>query len=231
VQEQDTAYPYSSSRHHDDTVIIFDWDDTLLCTSALRSCEPEQLDMLGHLAKATLELALRLGTTIIVTNATDGWVQRSASIFMPNLLPTLRRIPILSAREVHQDVFPDDALAWKRETFCELLRRKRACELNLIVLGDSIAEIQAADAVGKILGHIPLVKTVKFKPEPSSVELLSQLRVLACELRKLVEEGRSISKAFVPEVDACRTRGACRWTLTEVSPRSGRLCTRAGSTR
>merc|ERR1719183_273257 len=100
---------------------------------------------------------------MIVTNANDGWVQQSARRHMPRLLPTLKRVPIVSAREVNEHLFPADPLAWKRETFCKLLRRKVAWELNLIVLGDSFAEIEAATAVNEILGDMPLVKTVKFK--------------------------------------------------------------------
>jgi len=194
----------------------------LLCTSALKNCEPAQLIKLEKLVKATLELAMNFGTTLIVTNANDGWVQQSASVHMPLLLPTLKRVPVVSAREVHEHLFPEEPLAWKRETFWKLLRRKIAWELNLIVLGDSFAEIGAADAVGKILGHMPLVKTVKFKASPSPSELLSELRVVGGELGKLVEENRSISKALVQDRAPCRAHETCRWTLSEVGPRCSR---------
>jgi len=204
-------------RDHADTVIIFDWDDTLLCTSALCNCEPAQLQILEQLVKATLELAMSLGTTLIVTNANDGWVQQSASMHMPRLGPTLKRVPVVSAREVHEHLFPEEPLAWKRETFWKLLRRKIAWELNLVVLGDSLAEMYAADAIGKVLGHMPLVKTVKFKSEPSLCELLSELQVIGFELGKLVEENRSTNKALVRDWASCRE--SYRWTLSEVDAR------------
>lgn len=204
-----------------DTVIIFDWDDTLFCTSALKECEPAHLYKLEHIVKATLELAMNLGTTLIVTNANDGWVQQSASIHMPRLLPILKRIAVVSAREVHEHVFPEEPYTWKRETFLKLLRRKIACELNLIVLGDSFAEIEAADAVGQTLGHVPLVKTVKFKADPSPNELLSELHVIGGELGKLVQENRSTSKALVQDRASCRPHDS-RWTLSEVRPRCSR---------
>jgi len=208
-------------RVHADTVIIFDWDDTLLCTSALSSCEPAQLSKLEQIAKATLELATDLGTTLIVTNANDGWVQQSASIHMPCLLPILKRVPVVSAREVHEHIFPEEPLAWKRETFWKLLRRKCHGQLNLIVLGDSFAEIHAADAVSKIFGHVPLVKTVKFKAAPSPSELFSELRLISRELVKLVEENRSISKALVQD-RSHRAAESCRWILRDVRPHCSR---------
>jgi hypothetical protein len=223
IQSMRDAQKPPAQGAHPDTVIIFDWDDTLLCTSALKKCEPVQLLKLEQLVKATLELAMNFGTTLIVTNANDGWVQKSASKHMPHLLPTLKRIPIVSAREVHEDLFPEEPYTWKRETFLKLLRRKIAWELNLIVLGDSFAEIEAAESVSETLGHQPLVKTVKFKADPSLGELMSQLYVISGELGKLVQENRSTSKALVQD----SSRAPCRpheskWTLSEVRPRCSR---------
>lgn len=208
---------------HADTVLIFDWDDTLLCTSALNSCTPAQLIELEQLAESTLELAMSFGTTLIVTNANEGWVQQSAGSYMPHLLAgTLQRVPVVSAREVHEHLFPDDPLGWKRETFCKLLRRKIGSELNLIVLGDSFAEIGAADVVGEMLDTC-LVKTVKFKSSPSPSELLSELHLISGELGKLVAENRSISTALVQHTASCRPQEAsCHWSLCDVTPRCAR---------
>lgn len=217
-----SATALSAQGGHADTVIIFDWDDTLFCTSALERCGPAELLKLEQLVRATLELALELGTTLIVTNANDGWVQQSAGIHMPRLLPTLKRVPVVSARDVYEDHFPEEPKAWKRETFWKLLRTKKASELNLIVLGDSVCEIEAADIIGKALKHVPLVKTVKFKAEPSTSELLSQLQVIEGELGKLVAENRSTSKALVQDWASCRPHESCRWRLSEVRPRCSR---------
>merc|ERR1740138_332962 len=71
------------------TVIIFDWDDTLLCTSWLNQRQEETLPPVieRHLkgieraAIVLLESALRLASTrtFIITNAMNGWVEYSAA--------------------------------------------------------------------------------------------------------------------------------------------------------
>merc|ERR1740123_1489068 len=72
------------------TVIIFDWDDTLICSSSL--CEfveqhgstPElksHLRKMAQRSQSMLEMALRMGHTYIITNSVSGWVEHSASIW------------------------------------------------------------------------------------------------------------------------------------------------------
>merc|ERR1719162_2397330 len=85
------------------TVIIFDWDDTLLCTSFLRMmegsflapCVEEQLQACEKASLQLLELALSLGQTFIITNALGGWVESSAEYWAPSLLPLLKRVEVI----------------------------------------------------------------------------------------------------------------------------------------
>jgi hypothetical protein len=76
------------------TLIIFDWDDTLLCTGYLNKfgrCGlellpveiQETLEDAGRVAAKLLGLALSLGQTFIITNAVHGWVEQSASFWAP----------------------------------------------------------------------------------------------------------------------------------------------------
>jgi len=61
--------------------------------------------------------------------------------------------------------------------------------LNLIVIGDSRAEIDAAKYATKLCGgHRPLLKTIKFKKCPTVHDLLGQLLQLAQELDHIVQE-------------------------------------------
>ncbi len=69
-----------------ETVIIFDWDDTILCTSFINptgTFNPKQkisqqitdhLKILEKCAKKILELSVACGKTYIITNAGEGWV-------------------------------------------------------------------------------------------------------------------------------------------------------------
>ena len=82
------------------SVIIFDWDDTLLCTSFLnlRLPTPEvppqvqkQLRQLETVGDELLRAAMKLGQTFIITNAMRGWVEYSAQKYVPKLLDTLSK--------------------------------------------------------------------------------------------------------------------------------------------
>lgn len=200
-----------------DTVIIFDWDDTLLCSSSLGSAKPAQLSELTLLVDEVLKAAMCLGLTLIVTNAHLSWVKDSASRFMSALLPTLERLPIVSARERHEHRHPGDCFAWKREAFREVLHERVHDSLNLLVLGDSLAEIHAAEHVAAGPGASPIVKTVKFKESPSPGDLIGQLRALVPELARLVDGGRSLSKTLVRRMLPYQAPpDTLAWTLSDV---------------
>ena len=80
-----------------ETVIVFDWDDTILPTSwlerlhAVTSGRQEQpkaqrlMATLCDVASETLKLAETLGEVIIITNSAPGWVVQSCEQFMPQL--------------------------------------------------------------------------------------------------------------------------------------------------
>mmetsp|Transcript_16751 Transcript_16751/g.36004 ORF Transcript_16751/g.36004 Transcript_16751/m.36004 type:complete len:417 (-) Transcript_16751:377-1627(-) len=185
-------------------LFIFDWDDTLLCSSALRSSSPspppEVLADIAGAAEALLLTALSLGETIIITNGTESWVNDSASRFLPGLVKSLAGIQSISARARHEQYFPEDPFAWKRQAFQELLSdrhaemsspaRRRAgsdvgTDTNLIVVGDSWYEIEAArSTLGLSVGPMT-VKTLKLKEAPSAQELLGQMRRLTLELPRI----------------------------------------------
>jgi len=173
----------------DDTLIIFDWDDTLLCSSAinLQQWSQPQLDGLCATVENTLGHAMELGEVMIVTNGVDWWVEDSCRRFLPGLLPLLGRLHVKSARHDYEPLYPGDPFAWKRETFKDILKpRPRAT--NLVVIGDSFSEIHAAHGALHCMVHGSLVKTVKFKEHPSADELRGQLRRVSQEMSSLVSQ-------------------------------------------
>jgi hypothetical protein len=186
------------------TVIIFDWDDTLLCSTAINRhiWTSDQLAELEALVGDILETSMRLGETHIITNGNGTWIQESSKYFFPNLSPILQRLHVMSARFKYEDTFPGDHYQWKRQAFKEVLAQR--CKLvdpaqgvNLIVLGDSLAEMQAAEGATKVLSGVSLVKTVKFQELPSASDLIGQLRKARCVLHGLVSLGRSTSRGLV----------------------------------
>lgn len=211
-----------------DTVIIFDWDDTLLCSSAINNQQwsPQQLQQLERAVETILQTAMRLGETMIVTNGNSTWVQDSTRRFFPGLQPTLDRLMVMSARASYESSYPGDPFSWKRQAFKEILARRRqeggyVGGVNLIVLGDSPAEIEAAQTATKVLYGKSVVKTVKFKEAPSVNELLGQLRRVLQELGNIVQEERSGNKGLVQRTFPAHldhlSSWASGWRLSETA--------------
>ncbi|CAD7952878.1 unnamed protein product [Amoebophrya sp. A25] len=183
------------------TVIIFDWDDTLLCTSFLnlRLPTPEipghvqrQLLLLERVGAQLLELAMKLGQTFIITNAMKGWVEYSASKYVPRLLPTLQKIQIISARGNYEHAFPGNYGQWKIEAFLEVQRQLNSQIItNLISLGDSNMEMEAVHVMGKEFAQA-LIKTIKFRESPTPEELVKQLELVGQKFEKIILNARNL---------------------------------------
>ena len=181
--------PSSKNKTHN-SIIIFDWDDTLLCTSYLTKNglfddnnqlslkDKEKISKLEISVYNLLSIALEKGDVFIITNANLGWVEYSAEKYYPSILSLLKNVKIISAREEYEYYFPDDPRMWKIQSF---LNMQRMLNLNLVTniicLGDSFIEIEA----GKILAskfNQAYIKTVKFREFPKPDELNKQLNLV-----------------------------------------------------
>eukprot|EP01017_Pseudomicrothorax_dubius_P037857 TRINITY_DN5603_c0_g1_i3.p1 TRINITY_DN5603_c0_g1~~TRINITY_DN5603_c0_g1_i3.p1 ORF type:complete len:331 (+),score=48.08 TRINITY_DN5603_c0_g1_i3:51-1043(+) len=166
------------------TVIIFDWDDTLICTTYL-SCsgyieypmeDIPELRNLNNSAARLLELATTYSDVYIITNAAQGWVEYSAKTFLPKVAEVLSRhkIKVVSARTTYEQKFPGDFYKWKVEAFLEVKKKlDKNVITNLICLGDSHIEIDAAHILAKQFNQ-SLIKTIKFRESPRPDELQKQ---------------------------------------------------------
>jgi len=101
------------------TVIVFDWDDTLCPSHWIRSNRPnlhyfhpcpnnprykKPLLELSEVVCNVLRLAAEIGTVVIITNAQVNWVETSAKNFMPSVSPLLQQLKcnIVYARAVFE---------------------------------------------------------------------------------------------------------------------------------
>jgi len=179
---------------HKETVIIFDWDDTLLCSSFLSSrglkldtdrakvAEVEsQLRELEQSVIAVLSLALTYGPVHVVTNAETGWVQLSAQKFLPGVVPMLSKVTVTSARSTFESMFPDSPLKWKYYAFQERLalisQQSTKKEKNVLSFGDSHVEREAVRAVTRGM-PATRTKSVKFAERPSMEQLKRQIELV-----------------------------------------------------
>jgi len=175
------------------TVIVFDWDDTLLASSFLSGkgyrldtmtdFTPEleqQLKDLEASVIGVITLALNYGEVIVITNAETGWVELSAQKFIPGVVPLLSQIKVMSARSTYEDMFPDSPLKWKFYAFQEKLSSYFAetkKDKNIISFGDSHVEREAVRAVTR---GVPFTrcKSVKFAERPNMEQLKRQIELI-----------------------------------------------------
>jgi len=184
------------------TLIIFDWDDTLLCSAAVRKQEWtfEELQELESVAETTLRTAMDLGEVWIVTNGNRTWVQDSARRFMPGLVPLLSQLQVVSARALYEESYPNDPFMWKHAAFEYLLTKDRQFTegVNLVALGDQYPEIDAARHITQVIGRGSVVKTLKLREAPSVSELQGQLRRIKEVLGNLAGGKESQDYHMVP---------------------------------
>jgi len=190
------------------TVIMFDWDDTLLASSFLSGAgyrldsidvaNPEvdaQLRQLELCVCTLLNLALKYGHVNIVTNAETGWVQLSAQKFMPLVVPLLSRVTVISARSTFEAAHPDAPLKWKYYAFHERLSSVFAADGDLAATGawygsttDAVAKNIVSfgdshverEAIRAVTRGVPVCRTksVKFAERPTPEQLRRQLELV-----------------------------------------------------
>ena len=181
--------PELKNKHHN-SLIIFDWDDTLLPTSFLVSDgtfpedielsrkEKEKMKKIEQAVGCILEKSIEKGSTYIITNAHVNWIEFTINKFYSNIINLFNKIKIISARKEYEYTFPGNVRQWKIEAFLNILRdfdNKKVT--NIVCMGDSLFEIEA----GRILASKfdrAFIKTVKFKETPKLDELLEQLKVI-----------------------------------------------------
>lgn len=196
------------------TTIILDWDDTLLCTSYLRLHEgqatspsfEQEMRGIGKAVKSLLELCLRYGQPVIITNAVEGWVSHSAALYFPEVLSVLEKVLVISARAKFETRLPDEVIRWKTEAFLDLQSLiDPQITMNIVSIGDSNLEIDAAHVLADALdasagcgryggnGQGVLVKTIKFRERPSPEELRKQLELVLQKFVRIVEGPKGLT--------------------------------------
>ena len=184
--------PGMKPKYHN-SLIIFDWDDTLLPTSfltpkgtfsediQLSSSDCKKMQQIANYVHDILKESIEKGDVYIITNAGINWVQFSANLFFPNISELLKKIKIISARGEYEKSFPGNLRQWKIQAFLNLLKNvDNKLVTNIICIGDSLFEMEA----GRILASKfkeAFIKTIKFREAPKLDELLKQLKLVALQ--------------------------------------------------
>lgn len=185
------------------TMIIFDWDDTLLCTHFLAALGfvdlPQEvlatLAPLDNSASKVLLKSIEYGETFIITNSAEGWVQCSGKLFLPKTYQVIveKKIKVISARSGYEDMFPGDSHRWKVEAFLDMEHKlDKNIITNLICLGDSHIEIDAAHILGQKFKQA-MIKTIKFRENPKPDELVKQHELVYEKLDQIYMSIRNLT--------------------------------------
>lgn len=186
----------SSPSPAEETMIFFDWDDTLLASSFLSvhgyrlDTDMESKDDFDHIYNelraletcviAVLQEALPRGKVHIITNAEHGWVELSAQKFIPAVVPFLSKITVVSARSTYEHLFPECPVKWKLSAFQDRLQEvflTNHTRKNIISLGDSHVEREAVRTVTRGVANTK-TKSIKFTESPTMDQLRKQLELV-----------------------------------------------------
>ena len=192
------------------SIIIFDWDDTLFCTSYLEDKynisnneniqinEQDKINLIKLEEKVfkILNLAINFGDTYIVTNSSEGWVKYVTSIFYPlvnKFLFDSNKIKIISARKLYENEYPNFQSIWKLATFIDISKLYNNNVLtNIMCFGDSNLEIEAINRISPLFKE-SYIKAIMFMQNPNILQLNKQLKLCIKEFSKIHSEVKNIS--------------------------------------
>jgi hypothetical protein len=217
-----------SNSNNTESLIIYDWDDTILPTSWLRSLgylSNNIADMVGtpppmlpvHVASmmrmieeaavANLLAAGKRGRVVLVTNSSVLWVPFTANRFFPRLAAIVESgFEMYSARPPQAEnagpnyvYLPSMAVTWKTDKFRDLVGSIPF--KTCVSIGDGYAERCAVLAVAssKMSG-----KAVRYPLQPSGAALLEQLRATISCLGEVVDDPRTGDIYLNPQVGTYR---------------------------
>jgi len=204
--ESEQEYVDEDFRHtREETVYIFDWDDTVLPSSWIQSQQlrldrgsnltKEQRQCLGEAARAaaqTLRYAKKHGTVVLVTNAERGWIELSCQKFLPTLQPLLEDVRMVSARTTYEGPGCEDPLDWKLRAFDVEIERHFTREVlqdplkrkNVFSLGDSVHEREALLTAASVFPNC-CSKSLKFMERPDIQQLCTQHELISGSFERM----------------------------------------------
>ena len=187
-------------------IFIFDWDDTLMCTSYvapggilnledMKQNDKKNMNDLDQLVCNLLTKSLDKGQVFIITNAAYGWVEFSSKKLYPTTYNILKKVKIISARGMCEKKYPGDYRQWKSKAFIETIKENNINLLktaNILSFGDSIIELEASHKLKEIFAD-GYIKTIKFKESPQPMELIKELKIITSQFDTITSNMRNLS--------------------------------------
>ena len=182
----------------DNTLIIYDWDDTLFPTSWIVNNDIDLTDpntrsenvyvfkRLDDCVFNLLKKSLELGEVIIITNAMPEWVYLSCSVLV-DTQEIINNIKVISSRKNYQN--KTDMINWKLNTFLDEFNDiiKKKSIKNIISIGDANYEYYALINLYKQQKNYydRLLKSVQLVKSPSNELLMNEIKLLSENIKDI----------------------------------------------
>lgn len=178
----------------ENTMIIFDWDDTLVPTTYLFSSHPgslvesfempftlkETLDACAVSALATLESAKQCGHVVIITNSETGWIDLATQRFFPLLTEVLSDVPKLSARSAFESADAAMPVHWKVRAFEQAIENFYGTTTrlrNIVAVGDADHDRAAFFLATERLPAV-FAKSLKLTEQPDAEYIVKEQELI-----------------------------------------------------
>eukprot|EP00929_Paragymnodinium_shiwhaense_P028958 TRINITY_DN16701_c0_g1_i2.p1 TRINITY_DN16701_c0_g1~~TRINITY_DN16701_c0_g1_i2.p1 ORF type:complete len:250 (+),score=54.88 TRINITY_DN16701_c0_g1_i2:187-936(+) len=223
------------------SVFLFDFDDTLLPTTALGQLEqlddfdgdlesPPAMRHIDALASSILEEATRLPRSLVIllTNACERWVWKSAAMHLPKVYGLLMKqsVYLVSAHRdmdgppceseeeelLRQIQHVQTSVSWKDETVRNIVSELRDeveamrpfDALQVVAMGDSPHDIKVGRTLLDLVAgsEASYLKTVKMQPTPTVKHLEAELRLVANAFPRLCRKPRNVVCSMQPTMKA-----------------------------
>jgi len=181
----------------EETIIIFDWDDTLYPTTWIKSnmdlirnplCADENiLNIFKQLSDQIIYIITKAqiyGKVFIITNAFETWIKDSCKL-IPEVIPFLKNINIISAQDKWKSINPNPG-KWKELEFEQIALnfiKSNIKIIKFICIGDSHHEhnaiINAASIINASKVNVAYTKNFVFRIQPTFEQILIQINNMA----------------------------------------------------
>ena len=177
----------------DNTLFIFNWDDTLLCTSYLQKNknlteeEKEQMKKCENEIYELINNTLIKGKIFLITNLDMANIETSIIKYYPSLHSRLNEVEIISTNRNL-----DNNSNWKISAFVENQKNVNNDNIkNIICFTDSYVQDNIVKILRKIY-HFAIIKVIKFKECPDPYELGKQFVLVNHKFNDIYNDKRDL---------------------------------------
>lgn len=187
----------------DQTLIIYDWDDTLFPTSWYGTINKDinlinknrfYFFIVDASISELLQTSKMYGTVTIVTNGSKSWVHKTLS-YLPNTRSYIsnNNINIISARDNYENIFHYSE--WKKYTYESIIDDNKHIK-NLVSIGDDRYEYNALVSLSKLNNNLNYLKAIKLLKNPNIHVLIDQLSTLKTAIGQISIVQKHLDMSF-----------------------------------